>query len=86
MRKEGEKGKRQEPAWTVRREGMIHTGYIISTDEKDVQQIGVLRTEIEKYCQSSRGDFCGTAIKVSRSLKRMNSGKAVGLDDMTGSV
>lgn len=66
---------------------MIHTGYIISTDEKDVQQIGVLRTDKkEKYCQSSRGDFCGTAIKVSRSLKRMKSGKAVGLDDMTGSV
>lgn len=51
-----------------------------------MQQIAVLRAEIEKYCQSSRGDFCGTAIKVSRSVKGMKSGKAVGLDDMTGSV
>lgn len=38
---------------------------------------------MEKHCQSRRGDFCGTAIKVSRSLKRMKSEKAVGLDDMT---
>lgn len=49
MRKEGEKASKEVghrrltcvPGWTLRKEGMIHTGYIISTDEKDVQLIGV---------------------------------------------